>query len=69
MHMKHGFALTALLVGMAQLAGAQKEAVLTPRVDLVLEKKEENAARVMNPTHVFAEGDLIRDESRFLGEI
>lgn len=57
---KHGLALTALLVGMAQIAGAQKGAALNPRVDLILEKKEGNTVRQMDPTHVFAEGDWIR---------
>ncbi len=60
MHIKHGYAFTALLVGIAQIAGAQKEAVLNPRIDLVLEKKDGNSIRVMNPAHVFADGDLIR---------
>ena len=59
-HSKHGFALTALLVGMAQMAGAQKEAALSSRVDLILEKKEGNTIRQIDPTHVFAEGDWIR---------
>lgn len=60
MYMRHGFAIAAVAAGMAQVAGAQKEAVLNRRVDLVLEKKEGSSARPMDPAHVFAEGDLIR---------
>jgi hypothetical protein len=41
-------------------AGAQTEARLNRRVDLVLEKKEGTAIRAMDPGHVFAEGDWIR---------
>lgn len=58
--MRQGFTLAAVLAGMAQVTVAQKEAVLNPRVDLVLEKKDGTSAKTMDPTHVFAEGDLIR---------
>ncbi len=50
-----GIALTAVSV-----ASAQSEAQLNHRIDLVLEKKQGQTAQVMDPTHVFGEGDLIR---------
>ncbi len=60
MRMRHAFFATALLVVVAQVGGAQKEAPLNHRIDLVLEKKDGTSAQKMDPTHVFAEGDLIR---------
>lgn len=54
------FVGAALLATIVQTAAAQKESALSPRIDLVLEKKDGNSVRAMEPTHVFAEGDLIR---------
>ena len=56
----HSLLGALVLAALAQPAGAQKEAALNPRMDLVLEKKEGSSVRTMDPTHVFAEGDLIR---------
>jgi len=41
-------------------AWAQTQAKLNRRYDLVLEKKDGTTVRVMDPAHVFDEGDLIR---------
>ncbi|MBV9154965.1 MAG: DUF4384 domain-containing protein [Acidobacteriaceae bacterium] len=60
MHTRYAVGVAVLLAFLVCVARAQKQAVLNPRVDLVLEKKEGNAARPMDPAHVFAEGDFIR---------
>lgn len=60
MHTRYAFGVAVLLPVLLHSAGAQQQAVLNPRVDLVLEKKEGNSARAMDPAHVFAEGDFIR---------
>lgn len=41
-------------------AWTQTQAKLNRRYDLILEKKDGTTARVMDPAHVFEEGDLIR---------
>jgi hypothetical protein len=60
MRTRYAFPLAVLLALVVHSARAQKQAVLNPRVDLVLEKKDGNSARAMDPAHVFAEGDFIR---------
>jgi hypothetical protein len=59
-----GSVLTALIVVSAPVCLAQMEAPLNRRIDLLLEKKEGGSPRIMNPAHVFAEGDLIRFRMR-----
>jgi hypothetical protein len=50
-----GLVLASLVV-----ASAQTQAKLNRRYDLILEKKEGKAVHVMDPAHIFDEGDLIR---------
>lgn len=64
MHTRYAFGVAVLLAFSVHVTEAQKQAVLNPRVDLVLEKKEGNSARPMDPAHVFAEGDFIRFRMR-----
>jgi len=54
----HGAISLAFVVSLA--ASAQTEAKLNRRYDLILEKKDGNAIKVMDPGHIFSDGDFIR---------
>jgi len=52
--------LALLAIALTSLASARAQTELKHRIDIILEKKEADSVRVMDPTHVFAEDDQIR---------
>jgi hypothetical protein len=54
------YRLSAALFVLSAFASAQTQAKLNHRYDLILEKKDGNTVRVMDPAHIFEQGDLIR---------
>lgn len=60
MRTRHCASTTILLLICSAAALGQTQAKLNRRYDLILEKKDGNTVRTMDPAHIFDEGDLIR---------